>query len=491
MKISFKLALWTCTVTALTFFSVVQGAIGSFERDSLHVAEEAGYLETRRLRTETVFSDRAPFDLRARLRSTRKQGQGFTFDQCEEDSNCVGSRTCQSSAGPGLPCDGTFPCICAFSPQQPFRPCFTKLDCPTEETCSNVSFWDEAVCISDVVVQREPRMKPVVANPAGLSFDGCKKDDDCQGGRSCRQLMPDSTSNSEQTFPACVGTFETPACACLPGDLNAKNFKCISSADCRPGEVCARTPFFFETTCSSRAAEHAYISITEVHRPGLCPLLIPQDPPKEVASSRRLLTFPYGARNETEHPSRTETVQTSSRVVGGKLASDNLRKYMVSVISDRDLLVCSGTLLSERWFITAAHCGVRPGYFAVIGAPRIIDGVQLIKVTRSFTPPGFFTGGGDKFDITVAELEKPAPPGSKFMSLNVDPDKPGPGQPVRVLGYGSVYFENAQTAATRRSLRQVDVRVVSGKACRAALGASFASNSKQICAGGTGYCASW
>lgn len=240
------------------------------------------------------------------------------------------------------PCAGSSPCRCFFDPPQPLRPCFLDSDCPSREICTNALLSDEPLCVSEKIARRSQFVRPVEAKPTGLSFDSCQKESDSAGDRSCRQ----PSRNIQSPFPACEPALGTPACAFLPKNVASEGFKCFTSANCGGGEICARTPFINVTVCTSMDAEMSYNGFAKVPNPGMCPVRIPPDPPRNAGQAMGSLSVSHRSESDRDPFSIQETVQASSRIVGD-FASENRQRYMVAVLNRGVGFTCSGFLVSE------------------------------------------------------------------------------------------------------------------------------------------------
>ncbi|XP_013110293.2 serine protease SP24D [Stomoxys calcitrans] len=100
------------------------------------------------------------------------------------------------------------------------------------------------------------------------------------------------------------------------------------------------------------------------------------------------------------------------RIVGGGVAQEGQFPYQVSVLVN-NLHHCGGTIISERYVVTAAHCVIDdytnkhiPVSKLSVRAGSVLttSGGQLVKVAQVKTPPGYYLF---HHDIGLVKLSEP------------------------------------------------------------------------------------
>ncbi|MCG8417616.1 MAG: trypsin-like serine protease, partial [Proteobacteria bacterium] len=129
---------------------------------------------------------------------------------------------------------------------------------------------------------------------------------------------------------------------------------------------------------------------------------------------------PFGYRNVTggEGPAMSEPTVISNRdpsveIIGGDETELNEYPFMVAVgavLNGRFSQFCGGSLITDRWVVTAAHCtGGPPERLGVLaGTNNVDDGSgQLLRVKATHVHPAWNGSVIDGYDIALWELEAP------------------------------------------------------------------------------------
>lgn len=207
-----------------------------------------------------------------------------------------------------------------------------------------------------------------------------------------------------------------------------------------------------------------------------CPVSIAQDLPRNRSRTRSanradsrvgdIWTTKWSSGSVLQSTARQLSV--TPRIVGGRSASSNLQQYMVAIYDPSFATICSGTLISPKWVLTAAHCGITKDHVLTLGTSRAFSDGSVFRIRRVITHPSFEPVPGVrqfKYDIAVIELMGAPRRTSKFIRINDDPRTPVEGSFVRTVGYGVISFENQWPDPKLYALRQVDIPVMSHSQC--------------------------
>ncbi|EAT34029.1 AAEL013712-PA [Aedes aegypti] len=191
-----------------------------------------------------------------------------------------------------------------------------------------------------------------------------------------------------------------------------------------------------------------------------------------------------GASTGGSHPLRPwwNALRSSGRIVGGFEVPVEEVPFQVSLSGVGSSHFCGGSLLSERWVMTAGHCAAsgQTNLQVRIGSSQHASGGQLIKVKKVNRHPKYDEVTTD-YDFALLELEETVTFSDSCAPVKL-PQKDAPvneGTCLQVSGWGNTQNPSESSEV----LRAAYVPAVSQKECHKAYLSFGGVTDRMVCAG--------
>ncbi|MBZ3870053.1 Chymotrypsinogen B2, partial [Sciurus carolinensis] len=177
------------------------------------------------------------------------------------------------------------------------------------------------------------------------------------------------------------------------------------------------------------------------------------------------------------------TLSGLSRSVNEEDAVPGSWPWQVSLQDKTGFHFCGGSLISEDWVVTAAHCGVKTSDLVVAGEfdqGSDEENIQVLKIAKVFRNPKFSLLTV-RNDITLLKLATPARFSRTVSAVclpNADDDFPAGTQCVTTAG------QDQLSNKTPDKLQQAALPLVSTEDCKKSWGSKITD--VMICAGASG-----
>ena len=180
------------------------------------------------------------------------------------------------------------------------------------------------------------------------------------------------------------------------------------------------------------------------------------------------------------------------KILGGWFAPANSNRWQVALLAAQATSLparpfCGGTLIAERWVVTAAHCvdeTTRPDQVRILGGTTNVESSgQSSPVKAIFLHPAYQGGEHPHNDIALLQIE-PGANGSGAQVISVIARTSEPAllkafADVRVTGWGGI----GEGGAPVKDLRYVDLKVYSNNDCNDPVAYDKAVSDDMVCAG--------
>ncbi|XP_040427489.1 chymotrypsinogen A-like [Cygnus olor] len=184
-------------------------------------------------------------------------------------------------------------------------------------------------------------------------------------------------------------------------------------------------------------------------------------------------------------PAIAPVIRGYNRIVNGEPAVPGSWPWQVSLQRYGNFHFCGGSLISEQWVVTAAHCGVKTTDTVVLGEydqEAASSDVQRLSIAKVFRNPSY-SSLTIRNDITLIKLATPAQLNSRVSPVclpQATDDFPG-GLTCVTTGWG---LTDASADTTPAVLQQVALPLLTNAQCKQYWG--FRIYDVMVCAGADG-----
>ncbi|XP_069821368.1 chymotrypsinogen A-like [Dendropsophus ebraccatus] len=186
-------------------------------------------------------------------------------------------------------------------------------------------------------------------------------------------------------------------------------------------------------------------------------------------------------------PSIKPVISGYARVVNGEDAVSGSWPWQVSVQTNTGAHYCGGSLISDLWVVTAAHCEVRTSDRVVLGEFDLsssAEPIQTKSIARVFTHPNY---SSLTYDITLLKLSSPATITARVspVCIAASADVFSAGERCVTTGWGHI---NGVAQTRPSKLQQVALPLLTNTDCQKHFVGSIYPpiQSNMICAGASG-----
>ncbi len=186
------------------------------------------------------------------------------------------------------------------------------------------------------------------------------------------------------------------------------------------------------------------------------------------------------------------------RIIGGSKAEAGSAPGIVALVRVGDAYqsvfqrqYCAGTLLSDTWVLTAAHCVTFDGSAETLDPSAITvvgEAIDLDDPTLHETPvSGFYVypdyKGNERFYHDIALIELAEPIGGPVAPLLGSSREAQIGKNIKVSGWGVVHIDGSGNEFYDSELNEVEVPLISNDVCNAPISYAGTVSDNQFCAG--------